>query len=148
MPGREAALRTVEILLIEDSPADARLFELALVNSDLHHRLHTCADAAEAITFLRREGEHAGAPRPDLIFLDLNMPGKSGRELLADLKLDEDLKAIPVIILTSSAAAEDISDCYRHYANCFVTKPLQLDDFMSTVRSTLQFWQEIAQLPT
>lgn len=148
MPQPDESFRVVEILLIEDSPADARLFQLALANSGLRHRLHICANAAEATTFLRREGEHARAARPDLIFLDLNMPGKPGLELLADLKLDEDLKAIPVVILTSSAAAEDISECYRQHANCFVTKPLQLDDFMSTIRSTLQFWQEIAQLPS
>lgn len=140
--------RSFEVLLVEDSPADARLFELALTESGVASHLHTVADATEAMRFLRPGGAQASARCPDLIFLDLNLPGKSGRELLADLKADEELRLIPVVILTSSSAEEDISECYGRNANCFVTKPVQFDDFTWVVQALLRFWHEIAELPS
>lgn len=137
----------IEILLVEDSPGDANLAREALVTSKVHNTLHVVGDGVEAMEFLRRTGAHASAPRPDLIILDLNLPRMDGREVLAEVKSDADLKRIPVVILTTSSAEEDILRTYNLHANCFITKPIDLDQFMKVVKSIEDFWLCIVKLP-
>lgn len=137
----------IQIMLVEDEPADARLTEEALREGKIHSELHVLPDGVEAMLFLRREGEYADAPRPDLILLDLNLPKKDGREVLAEIKQDPDLKRIPVVILTTSRADEDILRSYELHANCFVTKPVDLDQFMHVVQSIEDFWLTLVRLP-
>jgi len=132
--------RTVEILLVEDSPSDAQLMREALRESRLSNSLHTVADGEEAMTFLRRLPPYDSAPRPDLIFLDLNLPRKSGREVLADLKADEQLRNIPVCVLTTSSHENDIAEAYALDASCYLTKPLDVEDFISQVQAVYNFW--------
>lgn len=142
-----AAARPVEILLVEDNPGDVRLTREALRESKLRTNLHVASDGVEALAFLRRAGRYAAAPRPDLILLDLNLPRKDGREVLAEIKADEDLRTIPVVILTTSRAEADIVRTYNLHANAYVTKPVDLDQFITVVQSIESFWFEIVTLP-
>jgi chemotaxis family two-component system response regulator Rcp1 len=137
----------IEVLLVEDSPGDVRLTREAFrdANSTIH--LHVAADGVEAMAFLRREGNHANAPRPDLILLDLNLPKMDGREVLAHIKDDEGLKTIPTVILTTSDSEVDIAKSYQLQANCYLVKPVQLDNFENLVKSINDFWLTKAKLP-
>jgi chemotaxis family two-component system response regulator Rcp1 len=135
------------ILLIEDSPGDVRLTQEALRGADDALRLHVAADGAEAISFLRREGVHCEAPRPDLILLDLNMPRMDGRQVLSVIKQEDELKTIPTVILTTSEAEADIAAVYQLRANCYLTKPVEFDAFESLVKSISAFWLTIVRLP-
>lgn len=137
----------VEILLVEDNPGDVRLTREALRDAKVRNNLHVVEDGIRAIEFLRREGEYASAVRPDLILLDLNLPRMSGREVLQEIKADPDLLQIPVVVLTSSQAETDIASSYALHANCFVTKPVDLDQFIHVVRSLEDFWLTIVRLP-
>lgn len=137
----------IEILLVEDNPGDARLTIEALKEAKVHNNLHTAADGVEAMAFLRREGQYADAPRPDIILLDLNMPRKDGREVLAELKQDDSLKTIPVVVLTTSQADEDIARSYNLHANCYISKPVGLDNFLTVIRSIENFWLSVVKLP-
>ena len=142
-----AAAMPVEILLVEDNPGDARLAMEALKDAKVRNKLHWVKDGVEAMAFLRREGEHSHSPRPDLILLDLNLPRKDGREVLSEIKGDEDLRRIPVVILTISDDEQDILRSYDTHANCYITKPLDLDRFMQVVKSIEDFWLQIVKLP-
>ena len=144
---RYADTRPIEILLVEDSPEDADLTREALEDAKVANNLSVVADGAAALAYLRREGEHREAPRPDLILLDLNLPKKHGREVLAEIKADEELKLIPVVVLTTSEAEQDIVRSYKLHANCYVTKPLDLDQFVTVVKSIEDFWLAIVKLP-
>ncbi len=141
-------MKTVEILLVEDNPGDARLAKEALKEAKVRNSLHWVEDGVEAMTFLRRQGKYADAPRPDVILLDLNLPKKDGREVLAEVKEDGDLKRIPVVVLTVSDAEEDIIKTYNLHANCYIRKPLDLDRFIEVVKSIEEFWLTIVMLPT
>ena len=136
----------IEILLVEDNPGDARLTREALRDAKVRNRLHVAADGVDALAFLRREGKHAAVPKPDLILLDLNLPKKDGREVLDEIKRDDGLRHIPVVILTTSQAEKDIIESYRLRANAFVTKPVDLEQFLKVVRSIEHFWLEIVKL--
>jgi chemotaxis family two-component system response regulator Rcp1 len=140
-------MKPIEILLVEDNPGDARLTREALSMSKIHNNLHYARDGEEAIRFLKRQGPFADAPKPDLILLDLNLPKRDGREVLEDIKKDPLLMHVPVVILTSSQAEEDILRAYRLHANCFITKPVDLEQFNKVVRSIEQFWFTIVKLP-
>ena len=137
----------IDILMVEDNPGDIRLTLEAFRENKMNNSLHVVKDGVQAMAFLRREGEYADAPRPDLILLDLNLPKKDGREVLAEIKADPSLMRIPVVILTTSQAEEDILKSYSLHANCFVTKPVDLDQFMKVVQSIEQFWITIVKLP-
>lgn len=137
----------VEILLVEDNPGDARLAQEALKESKVTNNLSIVTDGEQAIDFLNREGEYSNAPVPDLIFLDLNLPKKDGREVLADIKSNEALRRIPVVVLTTSEADEDILKSYDLHANCYVTKPLDFDQFKKAIISLNEFWFSIVKLP-
>ena len=137
----------VDILLVEDNPGDARLAMEALKESKVSNTLHWAKDGEEAMAFLRREGEHAGKPRPDLVLLDLNLPKKDGREVLAEIKSDATLQSIPVVILTTSESEEDILKTYSLHCNCYITKPIDLKQFLKVVRSIEDFWLTIVKLP-
>ncbi len=137
----------IEILLVEDNPADADLAREALEESKFHNELHVVDDGEKAMAFLRREGLYINAPRPGLILLDLNLPRKDGRQVLAEIKADDDLRRIPVVILTSSQAEEDIIKSYDLHANCFISKPIDLNQFLHVVRSIEDFWMSIVVLP-
>jgi len=137
----------VEILLVEDNPADVRLTQEALKEGKVYNNLHWAKDGVEALEFLHRKGKYAEAPRPDIILLDLNLPKKDGREVLQDIKNDDKLKRIPVVILTTSKAEEDVLKSYNLHANCYVTKPVDLEQFMQVVRGIEDFWLSIVKLP-
>jgi len=137
----------VEILLVEDNPADVRLTQEALKEGKVYNNLHWAKDGVEALEFLRRQGKHVGAPRPDIILLDLNLPKKDGREVLQDIKNDKKLKRIPVVILTTSKAEEDVLKTYNLHANCYVTKPVDLEQFIVVVKSIDMFWLTVVTLP-
>ena len=139
--------KKIEVLLIEDNPGDVRLTREALKDGRLATELHTVKDGVEAMAFLCREGEYSDAPRPDLILLDLNLPRKDGREVLAGVKADDKLKQIPVVVLTSSESDTDISRCYNLRANCYITKPVGLEQFSTAVRAIEDFWFTIVKLP-
>jgi two-component system, chemotaxis family, response regulator Rcp1 len=139
--------RPIEILLVEDSPGDVRLTVESLKDSKVRNNLSVVHDGIEAMSFLRAEGGFADAPRPDLILLDLNLPKKDGREVLAEIKNDPVLRRIPVVILTTSKAEEDILKTYALHANCYITKPVNLDQFMKVVRAIEDFWLTIVKLP-
>jgi chemotaxis family two-component system response regulator Rcp1 len=139
--------RTAEILLVEDEPGDAYLTQEALKSSPIPCRVHVVEDGAQAMAFLRRFEPYAEAPRPDLILLDLNLPRKDGRQVLSEIKADPQLATIPVVIMTTSKAEVDILSSYQLRANSFVTKPLELDQFIAAVRTLQQFWLGVAQLP-
>lgn len=140
-------MKPIEILLVEDNPGDVDLTREALEIGKLSNNLHVVDDGEEAMAFLRREGQYAKAPRPDLVLLDLNLPRKNGREVLAEIKSDENLKRIPVVILTTSKAEEDILKTYNLHANCYVTKPIDLDQFIKVVHAIEEFWLTIVKLP-
>jgi CheY-like chemotaxis protein len=137
----------MEVLLVEDSPGDVRLTQEAFRDANPSIRLHVATDGVEAMAFLRREGIHANAPRPDLILLDLNLPKMDGREVLAHIKEDDMLKTIPTVILTTSDAEADIVKSYQLQANCYLSKPVQLDVFESLVGSINDFWLNKVKLP-
>ena len=139
--------KPIEILLVEDNPGDSRLAIEALKESKLRNNLHVVMDGIEAMDFLYKRGKQTHAPRPDLILLDLNLPKKDGREVLAEIKSDPDLKRIPVVILTISKAEEDVLKSYNLHANCFITKPLDLNQFVTVVKSIEDFWLTIVKLP-
>jgi chemotaxis family two-component system response regulator Rcp1 len=142
-----AFVNPIEILLVEDNPGDVDLTREALENSKVYNILHVVGNGEAAMTFLRRQGEYANAPRPDLVLLDLNLPRKDGREVLAEIKSDEDLKRIPVVILTSSGDEEDILKSYNLHANCYITKPIDINQFIKVVKSIEDFWFTIVKLP-
>lgn len=139
--------KPIEVLLVEDSPGDVRLTQEALRDSNRAIHLHVASDGVEAMAFLRKEGAHVRVPRPDLILLDLNLPKMDGREVLAQIKSDESLRTIPTIILTTSEAEADIVKSYQLQANCFLSKPVQLADFESLVKSIKDFWLTKVKLP-
>jgi chemotaxis family two-component system response regulator Rcp1 len=143
--GTDAA--AIEVLLVEDSPGDVRLTREAFKDAKVHINLHVASDGAEAMAFLGREGQHANAPRPDLILLDLNLPKKDGREVLEEIKESPALKCIPDVILTTSASEEDILRSYRLHANCYITKPVDLAGFLKVVKSIDNFWLSVVKLP-
>ncbi|HEX9710678.1 MAG TPA: response regulator [Candidatus Thermoplasmatota archaeon] len=139
--------RPIQILLVEDNPGDVRLTEEAMREAKVRNRIESVGDGEEAIAYLRRTGKHAKAPRPDVILLDLNLPKKSGLEVLKEIKGDDDLKRIPVVVVTTSKAEQDIVKSYDLHANCYVTKPVDLAQFMEVVRSIEDFWLTIVKLP-
>jgi len=147
MEPNESSLHPIEILLVEDNPGDSRLAKEALKESKLKNNLYVAEDGVEAMNFLYKTGKYSKMPRPDLVILDLNLPKKDGREVLAEIKNDDNLKRIPVVILTISKAEEDILKTYNLHANCYVTKPLDLDQFMKVVKSIEDFWLTIVKLP-
>jgi len=136
----------IEILLVEDNPGDARLTREALRDAKVRNNLHVAPDGVEALAFLRRQGKHATAPKTDLILLDLNLPKKDGREVLEEVKRDDQLQHIPIVILTTSQAERDIAESYRLRANAYVTKPVDLEQFLKVVQSIEHFWLEIVKL--
>ena len=137
---RERQRRSVEVLLVEDSPGDVRLTQEVFRQARSSVNLHVATDGVEAMTFLRQEGPHATAPRPDIILLDLNLPRMDGREVLAQIKQDDSLKLIPTIILTTSEAEADVLKSYKLQANCYLSKPVELDAFERVVKSIDEFW--------
>jgi len=139
--------RQIEILLVEDDPGDVRLTLEALKGAKVTNRLSVVGDGIEALAFLRRAGKYAGAPGPDLILLDLNLPKMDGREVLAEIKADPDLKRIPVVVLTTSHDEQDVLQAYNTHANCYITKPVDLKQFLSVVESIENFWLTIVKLP-
>jgi chemotaxis family two-component system response regulator Rcp1 len=142
-----ADVEPVEILLVEDSPGDVRLTREAFRDAKVHINLHVALDGTEAMAFLRQDGEHANAPCPDLILLDLNLPKKDGREVLKEIKESPTLKSIPVVILATSEAEADILRSYQLHANCYITKPVGLDGFLKVVNSIDSFWLSVVKLP-
>lgn len=140
-------MKPIEILLVEDNQGDADLAREALTDSKVRNNLHHVSDGLTAMDFLQQKGNYAKAPRPDLILLDLNMPKKDGREVLAEVKADKDLKRIPVVILTTSKAEEDILKTYNLHANCFITKPIDFHQFIKVVQAIEEFWFTIVKLP-
>ncbi len=140
-------LRPIEILLVEDSPTDVLMAEEALQHAKVLNNLNVVENGVDAMAFLRREGVYAKARRPDLILLDLNLPRKDGREVLAEIKADRELKLIPVVILTTSKAEEDVLKTYGLHANCYVTKPVDFSSFAAVVRAIEQFWFTVVTLP-
>lgn len=140
-------LKAITILLVEDNPGDVRLVQEIFREGKVCNHLEIARDGVEAMQFLHQEGKYVHAPRPDLILLDLNLPRKNGSEVLAEIKQDERLRRIPVVVLTASQAEEDIARAYNHYANCYLTKPIDLDQFISVVQAIKSFWLSIVQLP-
>jgi CheY-like chemotaxis protein len=139
--------RPVEILLVEDSPSDTDLTVEALKEAKVRNRLSIVEDGVLALEFLRRQGKYQTAPRPDLIMLDLNLPRKDGREVLAEIKSDDSLKTIPVVVLTTSRAEQDVLQAYKHHANCYITKPVDFEQFLNVVRTIESFWLMLVTLP-
>lgn len=137
----------IEILLVEDSPTDVLLTKRALTDSRMNNRLHIVHDGIEAIAFLRNEPPYADLPRPDMIMLDLNLPKKSGTELLAEIKTDEGLCSIPVCVLTTSQAEDDVLTCYKLHANCYIVKPVDFDSFANVIKVLENFWFAVVTLP-
>ena len=141
-------IQPIEVLLVEDSPSDTELTIAALEDAKVRNHVSTVEDGVQAMQFLHRQGPYAEAPRPDLILLDLNLPRKVGRQVLAEIKADEDLKKIPVIVLTASSTERDMLSSYQHHANCYITKPVDLGQFVKVVRSIESFWFMIVTLPS
>ena len=144
----ETAAKRIEILLVEDNPGDVRLTKEALKEVKIHNTLSVVMDGQAAIDFLRKKGEYANAKRPDLILLDLNLPKKNGREVLAEIKGDPDLRLIPVVVLTTSQAETDIIRSYSLHANSYVTKPVDMAQFITVVKAVENFWFSIVKLPS
>lgn len=140
--------KRIEILLVEDDPGDTLMIREAFQDNKITNSLKCLTDGEQAMAYLRRQGEYTGAVRPDLILLDLNLPRMDGREVLAEIKEDDDLKAIPVVVLTTSAAEEDILRSYRLHANAYVTKPVDFERFIEVVRQIDQFFVSVVKLPT
>jgi two-component system, chemotaxis family, response regulator Rcp1 len=143
--GTDAA--AIEVLLVEDSPGDVRLTQEAFKDAKVHINLHVASDGAKAMAFLRCEGEHVNAPRPDMILLDLNLPKKDGREVLEEIKESPALRSIPVVVLTTSSSEADILRSYQLHANCYITKPVGLEGFLTVVKSIDGFWLSVVKLP-
>jgi CheY-like chemotaxis protein len=139
--------RPVEILLVEDNPGDVDLTRETLQDSKLLNHMNVVGNGVEAMAYLRRQGKYAEATRPDLVLLDLNLPKKDGREVLAEVKADDRLRRIPVVVLTTSSAEQDILQTYDLHANCYITKPVNLDQFSAVVRAIEEFWFTIVKLP-
>ncbi len=137
----------IEVLIVEDNPGDVELAKQALRETSLPLNLHVAGNGEEALAFLRHEGDYAEAPEPDLVLLDLNMPKKSGHEVLAEMKADDELKRTPVVIFTSSSAREDVDAAYEQHANCYITKPADLDELVAVVRAIEGFWLTVVRLP-
>ncbi len=144
---KEVYARPIEILLVEDNPADVRLTTEALKEQKVYNHLRVVTDGAKAMAYLHKEGDYAGAERPDLILLDLNLPKKSGLEVLKEIKGDIELRSIPVVILTASKAEEDVVKAYDNFANCYIAKPVDLKQFMKVAQSIQEFWFSIVKLP-
>lgn len=140
--------KPVEVLLVEDNPGDVRLTKEAFRDGKMRNNLSVVGDGVEALALLRQEGKYGNAVRPDLVLLDLNMPKKDGREVLEEIKQDPDLKRIPVVILTTSAAEQDILKTYDLHANCYITKPVDLEQFITIVKSIEDFWLTLVKLPS
>ncbi|MEX2316480.1 MAG: response regulator [Pirellulales bacterium] len=143
----DSCCKPIDILLVDDDNGDVLLTKKALAQGKLCNEIHVARDGVEAMEILRREGEHRNAPRPDLIFLDLNMPRKDGREVLEEIKHDVELRSIPVVILTTSDADHDILRSYHLHANCYVTKPVGMDQFLNVVRDIQGYWFSVVKLP-
>jgi CheY-like chemotaxis protein len=143
----ETYVSPIKILLVEDNPGDVRLTQEVFKDANVLNELSVVGDGVEAMSFLRREGEYAEAARPDVILLDLNLPRKDGREVLAEIKADEQLRRIPVVVLTTSDAEQDILRTYDNHANCFITKPVDWDQFLSVVKVIEGFWLSLVKLP-
>ena len=140
-------MKAIDILMVEDNPGDARLTREALKESKICNNLHHVIDGVEAMAFLRKEGPYKDAPTPDIIFLDLNLPRKDGRQVLAELKVIPRLKHIPVVVLTTSEAEQDVAKSYELHANCYITKPVDLDKFVEIIHGIENFWLSIVKLP-
>lgn len=140
-------VKPIDILLVEDNPGDVRLTQEVLKEAKVKNEIHVVYDGVEALEFLRREGRYKNASKPDLILLDLNLPRKTGHEVLAEIKTDDDLRRIPVVMLTVSKDEEDIIKSYNLYANCFITKPVDLNQFLNVVKAIEDFWLSIVKLP-
>ena len=138
----------INILLVEDNPADARLIKEVFKDTKTKNRLYVVKDGVEAMAFLNQEPEYADIPRPDVILLDLNLPRKDGREVLKELKEDDVLKCVPIVILTTSSAEEDIIRTYNNHANCYITKPVDFDQFLKVINSIEDFWLSVVKLPS
>lgn len=139
--------RAVEVLLVEDNPGDVRLTREAFREGKIRNNLHVAVDGVEGLAFLRREGKFADVARPDIILLDLNLPKKNGIDVLAEIKSDEDLKRIPVVILTTSVAEQDVLRSYDQHANCYIVKPVDLEQFLRVIQTIEDFWVTIVKLP-
>jgi CheY-like chemotaxis protein len=137
----------IDVLMVEDNPGDVRLTQEALREAKVRNNIYVVTDGVEALAFLRRQGRYADVPRPDVILLDLNLPKKDGREVLAEIKADPNLGRIPVVVLTSSEAEEDILKAYNLHANAYVAKPVDLEKFIAVVKAIEDFWLEIVKLP-
>lgn len=144
---QDHAGKPIQILLVEDNPGDVRLTKEALKEAKVRNMLHVAVDGEDALAFLRREGKHKGAIRPDVIMLDLNLPKKSGLEVLKEVKADPELHRIPIVVVTTSSAEQDIVKSYNLHANCYVTKPVDLAQFLGVVKSIEDFWLTIVRLP-
>jgi two-component system response regulator len=140
-------LNSMTILLVEDNPADVRLTKEALADTKIVHKLHSVSDGRHALSFLRKQDKYSSAPRPDIILLDLNLPIKDGREVLAELKIDSDLKHIPIVVLTTSERKEDIKAAYDLHANCYIVKPIDFEQFCVAIKSIENFWFNTVALP-
>lgn len=140
--------KLIDILVVEDNPGDARLITEVLKSNEIHNSLNIVKDGVEAMDFLNQNGKFAAMPRPDLIFLDLNLPKKDGREVLTEIKSNDRLKQIPVVVMTMSQAEEDIVKSYSLHANCYITKPIDLDQFVKVVESIEDFWFSLVKLPS
>lgn len=145
---QKQTVKPINILVVEDNPGDARLIKEVLNGNKIYCHLFIVRDGVEAMNFLNKKEEFTKSPRPDLIFLDLNLPKKDGREVLAEIKTDDNLKQIPVVVMTTSQAEEDIFKSYSLHANCYVTKPLDLEQFVKVVQSIEEFWFSLVKLPT
>ena len=144
---KQGSGKSIDILLVEDNPGDVMLVEEVLSDSKVRNRLHVVSDGEQAMEFVRRQGKHAGAPRPDLILLDLNLPKKSGREVLREVKTHPDLKSIPVVVLTSSKSDDDVVKSYELHANAYILKPVDFHQFMKIMRAIEDFWFVTVKLP-
>jgi two-component system, chemotaxis family, response regulator Rcp1 len=148
MSGNLPSWQPIEILLVEDNPGDVDLTKEALKDAKVFNRLNVADDGAKAVDFLYRRGEYANAPRPDLILLDLNLPKKDGRQVLKEIKADPELAGIPVVVLTTSDADEDILRAYHLHANCYITKPVDFQQFLRVVKAIEDFWLTVVKLPS
>lgn len=143
----ETNTKVFDLLVVEDNPGDARLTREVLNNNGISSNLYIVNDGVEAMEFLRNKGKFVKSPKPDLIIMDLNLPRKDGREVLAEIKVDEDLKHIPIVIMTISQAEDDILKSYKLHANCFITKPIDLNHFIKVIKSIEEFWFSVVKLP-